>query len=115
MTPVVVVQQTKWRDRIILDLSLPVPVGAEMIQQAVNDTTTPTSYPKVMDHLGSAMPRILEFMTHAPLGHPISFSKYDVSNGFWQMVVVKDSKLNFAYVLPQEEGEPIHPVVPNTL
>jgi hypothetical protein len=115
VSPAAVVPQAKRRDRIILDLSFPVRVGAELIQQAVNDTTTPTAHPSSMDQLGSTMPRILEFMAHAPPEHPIFFSKYDVSDGFWRMVVAKGSEWNFAYVLPQEEGEPIRLVVPNAL
>ena len=115
VSPAVVVPQIKRRDHIILDLSFPVRVGAQLIQQDVNNTTTPTSHPKTMDYLTSAMPHILEFMAHALPKHPIYFSKYDVSNGFWRMVVAKGSKWNFTYVLPKNEGEPIHFVVPNAL
>ena len=115
VSPAVVVPQIKRRDHIILDLSFPVHVGAQIIQQVVNDTTAPTSHPKTMDYLGSAMPRILEFMAHAPPEHPIYFSKYDVSDGFWRMVVAKGSEWNFTYVHPQEEGEPIRLVVPTAL
>ena len=83
MSPVVVIPQTKRRDHIGLDLPFPVRVGEEIIKQAVNDTTTPTSHTKVIDQVGSPMPRILEFMAHALLEHPIYFSKYEVSSGFW--------------------------------
>ena len=40
ISPVAVVPQQNRRDRIILDLSFPVRVGREIIQQAVNATTT---------------------------------------------------------------------------
>ena len=61
------------------------------------------------------MPRILEFMAHVPPQHPIFFSKYDISDGFWRMVVAAGSEWNFAYVLPQEEGQPIGLVIPSAL
>lgn len=68
-----------------------------------------------MYHLGSVMPRILEFMAHAPPEHPIYFIKYDVSDGFWRMVAAKGSNWNFTYVLPQEEGKHIRLSVSNAL
>ncbi|KAL7543039.1 hypothetical protein ACHAXR_012341 [Thalassiosira sp. AJA248-18] len=61
------------------------------------------------------MPRILKFMAHAPKEYPIYFSKYDISDGFWRMVVAAGAEWNFAYVLPQKSGEPTRLVVPNAL
>ncbi|KAL7532257.1 hypothetical protein ACHAXR_004523 [Thalassiosira sp. AJA248-18] len=46
---------------------------------------------------------ILKFMAHAPEDYPIYFSKYDISNGFWELAV---AEWNFAYVLPQKSVEP---------
>ena len=115
ISPVAVVPQSNRRDRIILDLSFPVRVGREIIQQAVNATTVSTSHPSALKYLGSSMPRILQFMAHAPSTLPIFFSKYDVSDGFWRMVVAAGAEWNFAYVLPQPPGEPLKLVVPNAL
>lgn len=115
ISPVAAVPQVGRRPRIILDLSFPVRVGNEIIQQAVNATTAKTSHPKALDYLGSAMPRILKFLAHAPSEYPVYLSKYDISDGFWRMVVAAGSEWNFAYVLPQEEGKPIRLVVPNAL
>jgi len=115
VSPVAAVPQKNRRDRIILDLSFGVRLGKEIIQQAVNASTTSTSHPSALSFLGSTMPRILKFMAHAPPQHPIFFSKYDVSDGFWRMVVAAGSEWNFAYVLPQEEGKPIKLVVPSAL
>ena len=115
ISPVAVVPQTNRRDHIILDLSFAVRVRQEIIQQAVNTTTTQTSHPHALDFLGSKMPRILNFMAHAPSGLPVYQSKYNASDGFWKMVVAAGSEWNFAYVLPQEEGQPVKLVVPNAL
>ena len=115
VSPVAAVPQTNRRPRIILDLSFPVRVGAEIIQQAVKDSTAPVAHPDALKYLGTTMPRIAEFMAHAPSSHPIYFSKYDVSDGFWNMVVAPGAEWNFAYVLPQKQGEPTRLVVPNAL
>lgn len=115
ISPVAVVPQQSRRDRIILDLSFPVRVGRQTIQQAINATTTPTSHPSALDFLGSTMPRILNFLAHAPAEYPVYFSKYDISDGFWRMVVAAGCEWNFAYVLPQAPGAPIKLVVPNAL
>ena len=45
----------------------------------------------------------------------IYFSKLDISNGFWQLVVQPEDSFNFAYVLPQHLGQPIKIVVLSAL
>ena len=115
ISPVAVIPQANRRDRIILDLSFPVRVGTEILQQAVNATTITQSEPRSLAHFGTAMQRILAFMAHAPAEYPIYFSKYDISDGFWRMVVAKGEEWNFAYVLPQPAGNPIRLVVPSAL
>jgi hypothetical protein len=115
VSPVAAVPQANRRPRIILDLSFPVRVGAEIVRQAVNESTVDGAHQSALRHLGSTMPRIAEFMAHAPSAHPIYWSKYDVSDGFWRMVVAPGAEWNFAYVLPQEEGQPTRLVVPSAL
>ena len=90
--PVAAVAQQNWRDRIILDLSFAVRLGKEITKQAINSSTAPTSHPSALSFLGSTMPRILKFMAHAPPQHPIFFSKYNISDGFWRIVVAAGSK-----------------------
>ena len=92
ISPVAAVPQTNRRPRIILDLSFGVRMGTEIIQQAVNDTTVTASHPAALNYLGSTMPRILQFMAHAPPSRPIYFSKYDKLDGFWRMVVARGCK-----------------------
>ena len=115
ISPVAAVPQVGRRPRIILDLSFGVRMGSEIIQQAVNATTATTSHPAALDFLGSSMPRILDFLAHAPSEYPVYLSKYDISDGFWRMVVAAGAEWNFAYVLPQEPGKPIKLVVPSAL
>ena len=45
----------------------------------------------------------------------IYFSKMDLSDGFWRLVVKPEASYNFAYVLPQPLGQPIKIVVPSAL
>ena len=115
ISPVAAIPQKNRRPRIILDLSFPVKLGNDIIQQAVNATTAQTSHPSALSYLGSTLPRILKFIAHAPEDLPIYFSKYDISDGFWRMVVAQGEEWNFAYVLPQKEGEPTRLVVPSAL
>ncbi len=42
-------------------------------------------------------------------------AKWDIKDGFWRMDCAKGKEWNFAYVLPQPEGEPIKLVVPTSL
>ena len=43
------------------------------------------------------------------------FSKLDISDGSWRLVVREADSYNFAYVLPQHDGEPIQIVVPSAV
>lgn len=47
---------------------------------------------------------------------PILFSKLDIKDGYWRMVVPEDEEWNFAYVLPkQHPDEPTQLVIPSSL
>ncbi len=41
--------------------------------------------------------------------------KWDIKDGFWHMDCEAREEYNFAYVLPQEDGMTITPVVPTSL
>jgi hypothetical protein len=42
-------------------------------------------------------------------------AKFDIKDGFWRLDCAEGQEWNFSYVLPQEEGQPIRLVVPNSL
>jgi hypothetical protein len=42
-------------------------------------------------------------------------AKWDIKDGFWCMDCAEGEEWNFAYVLPQKEGEPVLLVVPTSL
>ncbi len=58
------------------------------------------------------LPRLLHYMWDTPAGLHILFSKLDISDGFWRLIVQEADSYNFSYVLPQEAGEPCQIVVP---
>jgi hypothetical protein len=123
VSPLAVVPQTNRRGRLILDLSFPVHQRSQqskrklgqVIQAAVNDTTTPLAPEKPVNELGKVLLRIFDFMLEVPAGETINFSKIDLSDGFWRMVVEAEDAWNFAYVLPDPPGSPIRLVVPHAL
>ena len=120
ISPVAVVPQIGRRGRIILDLSFPVwkkdseGVGT-VIQQSVNDTTALNAPKGPVKEIGKVLPRLLRYMRDVPPEQWILFSKLDISDGFWRLIVKGEDCYNFAYVLPQEPGEPIRIVVPSAV
>jgi hypothetical protein len=125
ISPVAVVPQPNRRGRIILDLSFPVRRQnktsrrrhrmGEIIQRSVNDTTDRLAPSEAVKAIGQVLPNLFQFMADTPSEEVIVFSKIDLSNGFWRMIVEEDSKWNFCYVMPDPEGSPVRIVVPSAL
>ncbi len=84
-------------------------------QASVNNTTALWAPKKVVCEMGKMLPRLLTYMRDTPAGLHILMSKLDISNGFWQLIVQDADCFNFAYVLPQWEGEPCRIVVPSAV
>lgn len=84
-------------------------------QPSVNDTTIITAPTIPVKEIGQVLRRLLYFMKKARSGEWIYFSKLDISDGFWRLVVRPEDSYNFAYVLPQLPGEPIRIVIPSAL
>jgi hypothetical protein len=53
--------------------------------------------------LGNVLSRLLRFMQEVPPEEHILFSKIDLADGYWKMILEKESRWNFAYALP---GQP---------
>jgi len=51
----------------------------------------------------------------SPKHGPLFFAKWDIKDGFWQMMVSQEDAWNFCYILPTKHGEPIQIVVPTSL
>jgi hypothetical protein len=54
-------------------------------------------------------------MQEVPPEEHIHFSKVDLADGYWRMIVEESSRWNFAYVLPGPPGAPIQLVIPSAL
>jgi hypothetical protein len=117
--PVAVVPQTGRQGRIILDLSFPVYQEVDGVvtatQESVNSTTVIKSPSIPVKEIGNVLPRMLQYMRDTPKGLHILFSKLDISNGFWRLIVQEYNSYNFAYVLLQEASEPCRIVIPATV
>ena len=128
ISPLAVIPQVGRRGRLLLDLSFAVQTPhshskrarrAQIITAplapAVNDTTLRQSPEYPVKELGRVLPRIFRFMADVPAEETIMFSKIDLSDGFWRMLVAENDKWNFAYVLPAVAGEPTKLVIPHAL
>ena len=119
ISPVAVVPQVGRRGRIILDLSFPVYQDLDGVvtitQESVNDTTVLQAPSVPVKEIGRVLPRLLQYMRDTPVGLHILFCKLDISDGFWRLTVRPEDSFNFAYVLPQKEGEPVRIVVPSAV
>ena len=108
-SPVVVVPQVGRHGRIILDLLFPVYQDQNGIititQDSVNNTTVLQAPSELVKEVGKVLPRLLHYMRDTPEGLYMLFCKLDISDRFWLLVVCKQDSFNFAYVLPQQEGE----------
>ena len=86
--------------RVILNLSFQLKLNGKKLK-SVNDTTNKTLAPQhAMYELGNVIPRIVWTMAMAPeTGVPLLFSKIDLKDGYWRMVVDERDSWNFSYVL----------------
>lgn len=124
ISPVAVIPQPNRRGRIILDLSFPVRRRpstkkrrrmGEVVQPSVNDTTERLAPTEGVKAIGKVLPKLFQFMADTPADEIIGFSKIDLSDGFWRMIVQEDQKWNFCYVMPDPPGSPRRIVVPSAL
>ena len=100
--------------RAILNLSF----GLRMTTHAVpsvNESTQKESPEGTLDQLGSVLPRLIAAVAQTAEDEVVFFAKYDIKDGFWRMSVEEGAEYNFAYVMPQAEGEPVKLVIPTSL
>ena len=81
----------------------------------MNDTTKKTALAGAIDQIGEGFLRIIHAFAEADNDAKIFMAKWDINDGFWQMDCAAGEEWNFAYVLPQEEGQPTTLVVPTSL
>ena len=54
-------------------------------------------------------------MATVPAEEHIQFSKLDLADGYWRMIITREERWNFAYVMLTKPGEELMVVVPSTL
>ncbi len=84
-------------------------------QESMNNSNVRAAPPEAVKEIGKVFPQLLQYMQDAPEGLHILFSKLDISDGFWHLVVQEVDSFNFAYVLPQQAGKPVRIVVPSAV
>ena len=70
----------------------------------MNDTTVRLAPDVPVKQLGYVLPRLLDFMATVPAEEHIQFSKLDLADGYWRMIVTREKRWNFAYVMPTKPG-----------
>jgi hypothetical protein len=68
-----------------------------------------------IDQIGECLSRTIHAFAAAEEDAKIFMAKWDIKDGFWRMDCREGEEWNFAYVLPQPEGEPIRLVIPTSL
>ena len=102
---------------MILNLSYKLRVKKEKLQSVNEATNKDLAHQHAMYELGNVIPRIIWTMATAPdNGISFLFTKIDLKDGYWRMVVDAEQAWNFAYVLPRlDENEEIQLVIPDAL
>lgn len=132
VSPLAVIPQVGRRGRLLLDLSFAVQphrtqvskrarraqhsvVSPPRLAPSVNETTTKLSPVYPVKEVGRVLSRLLHFVATVPPEEIIMFSKLDLSDGFWRMLVAEEDKWNFAYALPGTGKSPARIVIPHAL
>jgi hypothetical protein len=68
-------------------------------QPLVNESTQPAADQEALKHLGTAMLDALMLQFESPCGWEVWWSKIDLSDGFWRMIVEAGQEPNFVYEL----------------
>jgi hypothetical protein len=99
ISPVAVVPQVGRHGRIILDLSFPVYQEVDRVititQPSVNNTTAISAPSTPVKDIGQVLHRLLSYMKLTRARVWIVFSKLNISNGFWRLVVTNDCSFSF--------------------
>ena len=101
--------------REIFDLSFGIKLADGNIVPSVNKGSVKTAPQGAINQMGHVLMRIIHAFAQAEPEDKIFQAKWDIKDGFWRLDCQEGEEWNFAYVLPQEEGEPIMLVVPTAL
>ena len=115
ISPVAAIPHNSKPYRSILDLSFRLRLEDGSSVPAVNDSTTKTAPQGACDQIGHALKRLIHAFAEAGDNEKVFMAKWDIKDGFWRLDCQQGEEWNFAYVLPQPEGEAVKLVVPTSL
>ena len=117
ISPIAAIPHKSQLFRMILDLSYKLKMDKDKLKSVNNASDKDLAPQHSMYELGNVIPQIIWNMAKAPdTGVPILFSKIDLKDGYWRMVVNEADTWNFAYVLsPLKPGDDIELVIPDAL
>ena len=99
----------------ILDLSFRLRLKNGGVRASVNNTTEKTAPAGGIDQISECLSCIIHAFAEADKDAKIFMAKWVIKDGFWRMDCAAGEEWNFAYVLPQEEGQPTMLVLPTSL
>ena len=119
LSPVAMIPHKSRAFRGILDLSFHIRALLKKYK-SVNETTNKLAHQEAMDELGSALKRIIAAVADGQIDNKkFMFSKLDIKDGFWRMVVSAEDAWNFCYIIPNDDPnasiDDTRIVVPNAL
>ncbi len=115
ISPLALVPHKSRLFRAILDLSFRLRLQSGGFIPSVNETSEKTAPQAACEQLGHVLRRIIHAFAEADEDAKIFMAKFDIKDGFWRMDCAEGEEWNFAYVMPQEEGQPVRLVVPTSL
>ena len=119
LSPVAMIPHKSRSFRAILDLSFTLKQAQSQFK-SVNETTTKKGNSQAMEQLGNALKRLIARSADAQTEQKdLLFSKLDIKDGFWRLIVNDDDAWNFCYAIPNEDPnaslDDTRIVIPNSL
>ena len=115
VSPIAMIPHKSKPYRPILDLSFGLQITPHEKIPSVNESSVKAAPAGAIDQLGHSLARIIHAFAQADDDKKIFMAKWDIKDGFWRLDCEEGAEWNFAYVLPQKEGEPIKLVIPTSL
>ena len=115
ISPIAAIPHKSKAFRSILDLSFRLRLENGGVIASVNEATTKSAPGGAIDQIGHSLMRVVHAFAETDDDEKIFMAKWDIKDGFWRMACEHGQEWNFAYVLPQREGEPIRLVIPTSL
>ena len=115
ISPLALVPHKSRKFRAILDLSFRLRLQSGEVAPSVNEASEKAAPRAACEQLGHVLNRIIHAFAEADEDAKIFMAKFDIKDGFCLLDCAEGEEWNFAYVMPQEEGQPIRLVVPTSL